>query len=334
MTNQNKFRIIIGICVAVILLISQGVLRAGDDAAKNVAKVAVLQVADHPALDATRRGVFDALRDAGYVDGDNLKWCSVSAQDNTTLAMQIAQKWAGADYRVLVGVGTAASQALYSATRKDATPIVFATVTDPVDAGLVKENIMGENKVRGVSNFMPQDPLLAIYLEVLPSLRKLGFIYNPGDANSVVLVGLWKKACAKRGIDLIVATANKTLEVRLAAESLMAKVDAVLISNDNTALAAFPVVAKIGIDNKVPVFVSDTDLINEGALAAVGPNQYAIGLQAGQIVVKILRGESLANEMLVEYPESVELYLNKKTAEALGLKFTDSVMKSATKVIN
>lgn len=346
MKKKKTFGIILGICIALVTFLSQELLGEQEKISQErPVEIAVLQVADHPALDATRNGIYDALKAAGYVEGVNLKWYSESAQANTTLAMQIAQKWAGCKYTALVGIGTIAAQSLYTATRKENTPVVFSSVTDPVDAGLVKDaasneskkgttgNEENENRVRGVSNFVAVDPQLAIYVQILPNLRKLGFIYNPGEANSVKLAELIKAACEKRNIEFVEVIANKTSEVGLAAESLVGKVDAIFISNDSTALAAFPAVVKVGLKNKIPVFVSDTDLIGEGALASVGPNQYEVGQQTGRILVKIIKGESLANQPLIEYSESVEFYLNLKTAAALGISVPQAVIQQAAKVI-
>jgi ABC-type uncharacterized transport system, periplasmic component len=84
------------------------------------------------------------------------------------------------------------------------------------------------------------------------------------------------------------------------------------------------------MENKIPVFVSDTDLVNDGALAGLGPNQYEIGKQTGKMVVEILRGK-LVKDIAVEFPAKIELALNYKVAKELGIVFPKELLERAKK---
>ncbi len=122
-------RIIATACLTgVALLSSTGVI------AKTV-KVAVSQIVEHPALDATRQGLIDGLKAKGYEQGKNLEFDYKTAQGNPAIAVQIARQYVGERPDVLVGIATPTAQALVSATRD--IPIVFTAVTDPVGAKLV-----------------------------------------------------------------------------------------------------------------------------------------------------------------------------------------------------
>lgn len=101
------------------------------------AKVAVSQIVEHPALDATRQGLLDGLKAKGYEEGKNLEFDYKTAQGNPAIAVQIARQFVGENPDVLVGIATPTAQALVSATKT--IPIVFTAVTDPVGAKLVKQ---------------------------------------------------------------------------------------------------------------------------------------------------------------------------------------------------
>jgi putative ABC transport system substrate-binding protein len=85
----------------------------------------------------------------------------------------------------------------------------------------------------------------------------------------------------------------QTSEVYQSAVKLSLLVDAIFISNDNMALSALKTIIKAANAQQIPVFVSDTDIVKDGALAALGPNQYEIGKQTARLIAKILEGEDI-----------------------------------------
>src|SRR5690606_14204572 len=118
-----------------------------------MAKVAVSQIVEHPALDATRQGLLDGLKAKGYEEGKNLEFSYQTAQGNPAIAVQIAKQFVGEQPDVLVGIATPAAQALAAATRS--IPVVFTAVTDPVGAKLVGNVDKPERNVTGLSDLSP-----------------------------------------------------------------------------------------------------------------------------------------------------------------------------------
>ena len=98
------------VIAGVTLLSSTGVIA-------KTAKVAVSQIVEHPALDATRKGLLDGLKAKGYEEGKNLEFDFKTAQGNPAIAVQIARQYVGERPDVLVGIATPTAQALVSATR-------------------------------------------------------------------------------------------------------------------------------------------------------------------------------------------------------------------------
>src|SRR5690606_41141928 len=99
--------------------------------------VAVTAIVEHPALDAARDGVKDALAEAGYKEGENLTFIYESAQGNPGTAAQIARQFIGEAPNVIVPIATPSAQAVVSATRD--INVVFTAVSDPLGAQLVKD---------------------------------------------------------------------------------------------------------------------------------------------------------------------------------------------------
>ena len=301
--------------------------------AKLSKKVLISQVIEHPALNATTQGIIDALAEAGYKKGETLELRVESAQANGALAGQISSKFVTQDPSIVVGVGTLSAQSLAKYAAEGKAKLVFATVTDPLGAGLVKSLKNPGKNTSGVSNFVALEPQLALFKKIQPSLKTLGIIYNSGELNSIHIVKQLEDLCPKLGLTLVKQTINKTADVSQAATKLAQNVDAIFISNDNTALGALPNIIKVAKNVKIPVYVSDTDAVEQGALAALGPNQYEVGKQAGQMIVRILQGADI-NTQPAEFPSKTELYINLDTASQIGLSIPKEVLKKASKVIS
>ena len=96
-------------------------------------KISISQIVEHPSLDATKEGFLAALKDAGFVEGENLSVDFNTAQGDQTNNLSIAQKIAGAKADLALGIATPSAQALVNAYDKAGNegPVLFAAVTDP-----------------------------------------------------------------------------------------------------------------------------------------------------------------------------------------------------------
>jgi len=293
--------------------------------------VAITQIVEHPALDACRKGVKDELTDAGFVEGKNLKWSFESAQGAPATAAQIAKKFAGENPDVVVGIATPSAQALASSAR--GIQQVFSAVTDPVGAKLIKsmDKANGGN-ITGVSDLSPIDSHMALVKMIVPSAKKLGVIFNPGEANSATLVALVKKYAPDHGMEVVEAGSPKSSDVLAAARSLVGKVDAIYVPTDNTVVSAFEAVIKVATEAKIPVISADTDSVKRGSIAAQGFNYYDLGRQTGKMVVAILNGKK-AGEIQPEGVSKTELYVNPESAKKMGVTLSEALIKSAKEVV-
>ena len=177
----------------------------------------------------------------------------------------------------------------------------------------------------GVSSFTPSQPQFELFQKIQPNLKRLGIIYNPGDAsNSQAVLNDMKEAAKALGIKLVFVTASKTSEVKSAAYRLANKVDAFYINNDNTALAAFQSIVQVSLETKKPAYVSDTDLVEKGALAALGPDQYQLGRQVGKLLIQVLEGTNVS-DLPVEFAKKRQIITNPNIAQKLEVTIPKSI---------
>ncbi|EEX66802.1 ABC transporter substrate-binding protein [Vibrio cholerae] len=293
------------------------------------AKVAVSQIVEHPALDATRQGLLDGLKAKGYEEGKNLEFDYKTAQGNPAIAVQIARQFVGENPDVLVGIATPTAQALVSATKT--IPIVFTAVTDPVGAKLVKQLEQPGKNVTGLSDLSPVEQHVELIKEILPNVKSIGVVYNPGEANAVSLMELLKLSAAKHGIKLVEATALKSADVQSATQAIAEKSDVIYALIDNTVASAIEGMIVAANQAKTPVFGAATSYVDRGAIASLGFDYYQIGVQTADYVAAILEGKA-PGTLDVQVAKGSDLVINKAAAEQLGITIPEAVLARATSI--
>lgn len=292
--------------------------------------VAVTAIVEHPALDATRDGVKEALAEAGFKEGENLKFVYQSAQGNPATAAQIARQFVGDAPDVIVPISTPSAQAVVSATRD--IPVVFTAVSDPLGAQLVKNLEKPGGNVTGLSDMSPVAEHVALIKEILPKAKTIGYLYNSGETNSVSLLAVLKEEAQKAGLTVVESPATKSADVQGAARALVGRADVIYVPTDNTIVSALEGAVAVADENKLPLFTADTDSVNRGALAALGFNYHDVGKQTGIIVAKILKGEK-PGDIPVTVAKGTDLVVNLVAAKKMGVEIPQAVIDRATKVI-
>ncbi len=292
--------------------------------------VAVTAIVEHPALDAVRDGVKEALVEAGYKDGENLKFMYESAQGNPGTAAQIARQFVGEEPSVIVPISTPSAQAVVSATRD--IPVVFTAVSDPVGAQLVKDMAKPGRNVTGLSDMSPVAEHIKLIQEISPNAKSIGFLYNTAETNSVSILAALKEEAAKTGMTVIESVATKSAEVQGAARGLVGRADVFYIPTDNTIVSAFEAAVGVAEEAKIPLYAADTGSVDRGAVAALGFNYFDVGKQTGAIVARILKGEA-PGDIPVTVAAGTDLVINKGAATRMGVTLPEAIVSRATRTV-
>lgn len=299
-------------------------------AEKSVKTVLVTAIVDHPALDTIREGTRDELKAEGFEAGKNLRWEFQSAQGSAGTAGQIARKYVGENPDVIVAIATPSAQSLVAATKS--IPIVYSGVADPIAAQLVRDWKPSGTNVTGLSHMLDLNRQIDIMKQVVPAMKKVGIVYNPGEINSAVVVRQLKSLLAKQGIALIDVAAPRTIDVGPAAKSLIGKVDLIYSTTDNNVVSTYESLVKVCNDAKIPLVASDTDSVKRGAIAAYGVNFYALGRATGKVVALILRGEKPGN-IPSATSKDLALFINPAAAQKQGVTLAPAFLKQADQIV-
>jgi len=297
----------------------------------DVTRIGIMQIVEHPALDASRNGFIQRLAELGFEEGKNTEFSIQNAQGDMAIAQSIAGKFVSDDVDMILAIATPTAQAAAKATQD--IPVVITAVTDPVAAGLADSTERPGTNVTGTSDLTPVRKQLELLKQISPEAERVGVMYNAGETNSLVQVDIARETARDLGLQLIEVTVSSSSGVYEAAQSMVGRVDAIYVPTDNTVVSALESVIKVGEDFKIPVIVGEVDSVRRGALATIGIDYHVLGRQTADIAAKILKGESEPKNSPIEYLEDTQIALNLAAADRMGIHIPQDLIDDAHEVI-
>ena len=279
-------------------------------------------------VEALRAG----LRDLGYVEGRNLvielRWAEGKIERLPELAAELVRL----KVDVIVTQATDATRAAKNATTT--IPIVMAGGTDAARAGLVASLARPGGNITGVNTFSPElsAKRLELLKEAVPRTQRVAAPFD--EANAQVRLNLQAMELTaksiKVGLQQIAVHGPDEFKSIFFAMSKQG-VDAVALPQDGMLIANAKVIADLAAKQRLPS-IGHAAVAENGGLLGYGENTLDLYRRAGVFVDKILKGAKPA-DLPVEQSTRFELVINMKTAKALGIKFPNSILVQATKVI-
>ena len=323
MTHRSKL-----LALVLVLCLALPLFAAGQVEQKGPAgyKIGISKIITHAALDAAEKGIMDHLATTGL----NVSFDLQNANGDISTASSIAQKFKSDRVDVAVGIATPTAQALAQVFPVSSNvPVVFSAVTDPTDAGLVAKNIAG------VSDKNPVEEQIKLLVDITGA-KRIGNIYASGEANGVVLMEMARAACQKLGVEFVTAAVSNSSEVRMAALSIIDRVDAIYVATDNTVISALASVDDVTTRAGKPLFSADPSGIDGlNVMIAWGFDYYSIGLETGRIIEQVLKGKEAGSigTVYITDPTKFELWFNLDTAKKLGYTIPQSLQDGAAVLI-
>jgi putative ABC transport system substrate-binding protein len=287
-------------------------------------RIGISQCVRDPILDEVIAGMKDDLAAGGY--RSNVTYTLETSNFDQSLASTIAAKFVTQGVDLIVAICTPNALAAERTTKT--IPIVFSFVSDALGAGVVTNLEHPGGNITGTQSFASKGPAADMIKEVLPSAQKIGIVVNPGDEATVLFTQRFKAAALPRGLSVVEATANSTVEVSAAAQSLVGRVAAIYEVGNSQAVSAFPAIVKVADANDIPLFGTDLNEAALGAMVAVGEDPRGHGRGTGEIVAKILSGGKPANIPVWTNP-TFFVAVNPSAASRQGAEIPPSVIAEA-----
>ncbi len=315
--------------ILLILVFCFAVSAASSVFADDVIQIGVLQLVEHPALDAAYQGFIDGLAEAGFVDGEKIEIDFRNAQADQSNLMTMSERFVKNNVDLILAIATPAAQSVASAT--STIPVLFTAVTDPVAARLVESWEKPGLNVTGVSDIGPIDKQIELVKELLPDAKVLGVIYNSSEVNSEVQAKQAEEYAKEMGLEVEFGTVTSVNDIEQVATSLAGKCDIIYVPTDNTIASAIPNLVQVAQEKGLLIIGGEEGQVESGATATISISYYKLGLQTAAMAVKILNG-ALPAETPVEKLEDTDLVLNQKYADEIGYEFPKELVDAAATI--
>jgi len=286
--------------------------------------IGATQIVEHPSLDAAFEGFKKAIEDAGL----NVEYDYQNAQDDQNNVKTISDNFVADNVDLIFANSTPSALGAQNAT--DEIPILFTSVTDAVDTGLVESMENSGGNLTGVVDLHPGAIEETVeFIDQYFNGAHIGVIYNAGEQNSVIQIEAVNSAVEGTSLSVSERTVSNSSEVQQAAMTLAGDVDVFYIVTDNTVVSALDSVVGVANDQQIPLFVGEPDSLAKGGFATYGIDYFTIGYRTGEMAVEILQDGKSPSDIKPEYPPEMQLYINKEAAEIQGVEWNDDWDDSA-----
>ena len=310
---MKKLAKIISLMLAIVLVLAV----TGCSGQKKIT-IGIIQYMDHVALDNAREGFIEALKENGYVDGENIKIDYQNAQGDQSNLSTISDRFIKNKVNLVLAIATPAAQSIAGKTTE--IPILGTAITDYVSAKLVNSNEAPGTNVSGTSDMNPIKEQIDLLVKLVPNAKTVGVLYTSSEDNSILQAKITRKAIEALGLKYVEVTVSSTNDVQQATQSIVGQCDAIYIPTDNTFASAMPIVNGVTVQSKTPVICGEAGMVEGGGLATLGINYRDLGYQTGLMAVKVLKGEAKPSDMPIETARGFDFAINGTVAKEIGLE--------------
>jgi putative tryptophan/tyrosine transport system substrate-binding protein len=273
----------------------------------------------------------DGLRHLNFVKDQNLTFACRDVGHNIDLSSQYAAELVKGAVDVIVVFGDVAARAAQQATKT--IPIVVAT-DDMLGEGLVSSLARPDGNTTGISILAGEldGKRQEILIEAVPGVRRIATLAD-SNVSAVAKLNEMQEAARARNIELSIHRVASGKEIAAAIDMAHASGSAALNVLASPLLMAHRrmIMDRVAVQ-RLPTMYQWPEMAEEGGLAAYGPRITEVGLQLARQIAQVFRGVKIT-DIPVEQPTQFELWINLKTAKALGVTVPESLLARADKVI-
>ncbi|HHY63477.1 MAG TPA: ABC transporter substrate-binding protein [Clostridiaceae bacterium] len=309
--------------LAILIAIVVSVVFSGCSGGKKNQVIGIIQYMEHVALDSARQGFIDALKDNGYIEGQNITFDYQNAQGDQTNLSSISDRFISSNVDLVLAIATPAAQSI--AGKTDKIPILGTAITDYVDARLALSNEKPGLNVSGTTDMNPIKEQIELLVKLVPDAKTVGVLYTSSEDNSVLQARIAREYIEQMGLKYVEMTVSNSNDVQQATQSIVEKCDAIYIPTDNTFATAMPTVYGVTSKSRTPVICGEAGMVETGGLATLGINYYDLGYQTGLMAIKVLKGEAKPADMPIEKATKFDFAINGTVAEEIGLEIPEDL---------
>jgi putative tryptophan/tyrosine transport system substrate-binding protein len=287
--------------------------------------VAIANYGPHASLDAVIDGFKEQMRAEGFVENQNIRYEIADVGFDPSLISQMLIGLKAKNPKAMLVMTTPVAQAAKGKFHD--IPLIYTAITDPVEAGLIKEKYKAEINITGSSEMQDLKAFLKFAKSILPNSRKIGLLYATSEANDIALVHMMKKSAAELDMSVIAIPLEQARDVQIRIQEFKNKVDFIYVGTSGPIQPTLPVISAEARKMHIPVFNAEASAVKAGlALASFGVDYTTVGRNAAKLTANNLRGQK-RNDLIPLYPTSEDHHglINKKLAIELGVTLPSNV---------
>jgi putative ABC transport system substrate-binding protein len=302
---------------------------------EQVRRIGVLmnRAADDPEGQAGVAAFRQRLQQLGWADVSNVRIDTRWGADDVDRERRYAVELIALAPDIVLASGTMSVAALQNVTRT--LPIVFVNVTDPVGSGLVDALARPGGNITGFMNFEYSfgGKLLEFLKQIAPNITRAAVVKTPASPVDNALFGAIQAGAPSIGVEVSTISVRDAGEIERAVATFAQSGNGglLLIGNASASVHRNLIIA-LAARYKLPAAYTNRSNVIAGGLMTYGPDRIDQFRRAASYVDRILKGEKPA-VLPVQAPTKYELVINIKTAKALGLTVPDTLLATATEVI-
>ena len=293
---------------------------------EKVPVIGVVQFVQHEALDRANQGFVDALKDNGFVDGENIRLDQQNANADSSTLATIADSFIAQKVDLALAIATPAAQMMMGKT--ETIPILGTAITDYVEAKLAKSNEEPGYNVSGTTDMNPIVQQIELLKTLVPGAQTVGLLYTGSEDNSVLQARIAVEAIEALGMKWVEVKVNNSNDVQQAAQSLADQCDVLYVPTDNVAASAMPIIAEVMSEKKIPIICGESGMVRAGGTATLGINYYNLGYQTGLMAIEVLGGADVS-KMPIQSQTEFDYAFNLEAAAAIGLEIPQDLLDQA-----
>lgn len=282
--------------------------------------VGICQLVQHDALDAATKGFKDVLKEKL---GDDVEFDEQNAANDSATCATIANQFVSNKVDLIMANATPALQAAAAATAD--IPVVATSITDYATALEISDwtGKTGTN-ITGSSDLAPLKEQAEMIKELFPEAKKVGILYNSGEANSKYQATEVTKALKELGIEAKEYTSADSNDLASVVTTACAEVDVIYIPTDNTMASNTGIVNNIAEPAKIPVVAGEVGICKGCGVATLSIDYYSIGKKAGEMAYEILVNGAKPGDMEIEYADELTKQYMASRSKTLGITVPDT----------
>lgn len=291
----------------------------------NLPVIAIANYGPHASLDEAIAGFKDQMQAEGFTENQTIRYETADVGFDPSLIQQMLISLKAKNPKAILVMTTPIAQAAKGKIHD--IPLIYTVITDPVEAGLIKEKYKSDVNITGSSDMQDLQAFLKFAKSILPTARRVGLLYATSEANDIALVNMMKASASALDMSVIAIPVEQARDVQIRMQEFKNKVDFIYVGTSGPIQPTLPVISAEARKMHIPVFNVQAQAVKDGlALASFGVDYVAVGRNAGKLALAVLSGQKIS-DLTPLYPTHEDHYgvINKKLATELGITIPSNI---------